>query len=230
MSHIKLKDIPKEERPIERMIEKGSHSLSIEELFAILLKTGSKKTSVKGLASEIVKEIRSIQNLKNINIPKLMQIEGIGISKAATIVSAVELAKRMQQEVETIQFTKFTSTETVYKYYKNKLKDNMQEHFYAIYLDNQKVVLKEKLLFIGTLNYSMVHPREIFKEGLLVNAACIICVHNHPSGDTTPSIQDKKITEKLKEIGSFLNIPILDHIIIGEGYYSFYENENIEKR
>ena len=103
----------------------------------------------------------------------------------------------------------------------------MQEHFYAVYLDSQKTVIKEKLLFIGTLNYSMIHPREIFKEGLLVNAASIICIHNHPSKDITPSIQDKKITEKLKEIGYLLNIPILDHLIIGKGYYSFYENGNI---
>ena len=227
MSHIKLKDIPKEERPIERMIEKGSSSLNNEELLAILLKTGSKNMSVKVLASQILKEVKSIKYLKNITIPKLLQIEGIGISKAATIIAAIELSKRMQTEVETIQFTKFLHTETVYKYYKEKLRDTMQEQFYAIYLDIQKQVIREKLLFMGTLNYSMVHPREIFKEGLLVNAASIICIHNHPSGDITPSTQDIKITEKLKEIGLLLNIPILDHLIIGKGYYSFYENGNI---
>ncbi len=227
MSHIKLKDIPKEERPIERMIEKGSDSLNNEELLAILLKTGTKTMSVKGLASQILKEIKCIQNLKNISLSKLMQIEGIGFSKAATILAAVELSKRIQIEIGTIQFTKFSNTEIVYKYYKEKLKDTMQEHFYAVYLDSQKTVIKEKLLFIGTLNYSMIHPREIFKEGLLVNAASIICIHNHPSKDITPSIQDKKITEKLKEIGYLLNIPILDHLIIGKGYYSFYENGNI---
>lgn len=227
MSHVKLKDIPKEERPIERLLEKGSESLSNEELLAILLKTGSKDTSVKGLATQILKQIENIQNLKNITIAKLIKIKGIGISKAATIMATIELCKRMEKEVETIHFTKLHHTNTVYKYYKEKLKDTMQEHFYAVYLDNQKTIIKEKLLFMGTLNYSMVHPREIFKEGLLVNAACIICVHNHPSGDITPSIQDTKITQKLKELGDLLNIPILDHIIIGKGYYSFYENGNI---
>lgn len=227
MEHIKLKDIPKEERPIERLIEKGSHSLNNEELLAILLKTGSKNMSVKVLASQIIKEVKSIQNLKNITIPKLLEIEGIGFSKAATIIAAVELSKRIHTEIGTIQFKRFLHTNTVYKYYKEKFTDTMQEQFYAVYLDNQKRVIKEKLLFMGTLNYSMVHPREIFKEGLLVNAAAIICVHNHPSGDITPSLQDIKVTEKLREIGSLLNIPILDHLIIGNGYYSFYENGNI---
>lgn len=227
MEHIRLKDIPKEERPIERLIEKGSGSLNNEELLAILLKTGSKNMSVKVLASKIIKEVKSIHNLKDITIPKLMEIEGIGFSKAATILAAIELSKRMHTEIESIQFKKFLHTNTVYKYYKEKFMDTMQEQFYAVYLDNQKRVIKEKLLFMGTLNYSMVHPREIFKESLLVNAAAIICIHNHPSGDITPSIQDIKVTEKLKEIGSLLNIPILDHLIIGNGYYSFYENGNI---
>lgn len=227
MNPIRLKDIPKEERPIERMISKGSETLSNEELLAILLRTGTKNRSVKVLASQVLKEIKDIHNLKQVTLSRLMEIDGIGISKAAVILSAVELSYRMHKEVDTLQFTKFSHTDVVYKYYKDKLVDTMQEHFYAVYLDSQKKVIKEKLLFIGTLNYSMVHPREIFKEGLLVNAAAIICVHNHPSGDIHPSLQDVKITEKLKELGALLNIPILDHLIIGNGYYSFYENGNI---
>lgn len=123
---------------------------------------------------------------------------------------------------------KFNNTSTVYEYFKSKLDGKKQEHFYVIYLDNHTKIIKEKLLFIGTLNYSMVHPREIFKEALLSDASFIICVHNHPSGKSNPSKEDLNITKKILELGNKLGIKLLDHIIIGnDNFYSFYENGNI---
>ena len=120
-----------------------------------------------------------------------------------------------------------TDPSMLYEHYKIILENCYQEHFYCIYLDNQKRIIKEKLLFVGTINYSIVHPREIFKEAYTLSATSIICIHNHPSLDITPSKEDKILTQNLKEVGNLLGIPVIDHIIIGDGYYSFLENGEI---
>ncbi|MDD3341143.1 MAG: DNA repair protein RadC [Bacilli bacterium] len=226
MNNVKMKDIPLMDRPIERLIRCGVESLSNEELLAILLRVGTSSISAKGLAALLLKKVGGIQNIKDVNLETLKEIPGIGTVKGVSILSLVELAKRMMQTQEHFLYQKLTSTDMVYKYYKNKLDGKMQEHFYAIYLDSQKRIIKEKLLFIGTLNYSVVHPRELFKEAFLVSAAYIVCMHNHPSGDVSPSKEDEILTRKLVEISSYIGIPIMDHIIIGkEQYYSFFEND-----
>ena len=116
----------------------------------------------------------------------------------------------------------------MYKYYKEKLCDKKQEYFYCVYLDNSKRIIQDKLLFIGTINYSLVHPREVFKEAYLLGASAIICVHNHPSGNPLPSKQDYDVTTNLVKVGDLLGIKILDHIIICKNnYYSFLENNDI---
>ena len=135
---------------------------------------------------------------------------------------------RINKEVDTIKNIKLNNTEVVYKFYKDKIGDKKQEYFYCVYLDNQKKVLDDKLLFIGTINYSVVHPREIFKEAYLLGASAIICIHNHPGGNVLPSKQDIEITNNLVEVGKLLGIKVLDHIIIcKEKYYSFLENHDI---
>lgn len=228
MNNVKIKDLPVLDRPIERLIELGTENLSNEELLAIILKTGTKNNSAKILAMQILKEIKKIQNLKYITYDDLKKIKGIGNSKAASILALIELSKRINNNQSSIQKIKLSNTIVVFDYFKKKLDGKMQEHFYVIYLDNHTKIIKEKLLFIGTLNYSLVHPREIFKEALLVNASSIICVHNHPSGNCNPSKEDINITRKLIELGKNLGINIIDHIIIGiDKYYSFYENGNI---
>ena len=118
----------------------------------------------------------------------------------------------------------------VYEYYKLKIGDKKQEYFYVVYLDNAKNIIRDKLLFIGTINYSVVHPREVFKEAYMLSASAIICVHNHPSGNIFPSKEDIEITQKLEEVGILLGIKVLDHLIIGsQNYYSFLENRDIER-
>lgn len=225
---VKIKDIPKEDRPCERLIEKGVESLSNEELLAIIFKTGTKGNSAKDLASFLLSKIESLKKLNDINLESLKRIKGIGISKACNLLAAIELGKRINKEVDTIKNIKLTSAELVYKYYKEKIGDKKQEYFYAVYLDNGKKILDDKLLFIGTINYSLVHPREIFKEAYLLGASAIICIHNHPGGNPIPSKQDYEITSNLIEASKVLGIKLLDHIIICENnYYSFLENEDI---
>lgn len=223
---VKIKDLPKEERPIERLIDKGSEYLSNEELLSILIRTGTKECSAKQLASMVLSVTDG--NLNDINYQMLKNIKGLGDGKCASILAAIELGKRNNKKVKSINNVKITSCDLVYKYYKDIFNDKKQEYFYCIYLDSNKVVIKEKLLFIGTLDYSLVHPREVFKEAYSVSASSIICIHNHPSGNVFPSRNDIDITNKLVEIGNLFGIKVIDHIIIGgEKYYSFLENNDM---
>lgn len=223
-----IKDIPKADRPIERLVTHGVENLTNEELLTILIKTGTKDTSAKTLANEILKNVSNITELKNLNLKKLSKVKGIGISKSASILSAIELGKRINQKIISLNDIKFTNAELVYNYYKNIIGDKKQEYFYCIYLDNSKKIINDKLLFIGTVNQSIVHPREIFKEAYELSASSIICVHNHPAGTILPSKEDLKLTNKLVEIGNLLGIKVIDHIIITkDNYYSLYENNDI---
>ena len=225
---VKIKDIPKEDRPCERLIEKGVETLSNEELLAIIFKTGTKGNSAKDLGSELLGKIENVKKLNDINLEFLKSFKGVGISKACNLLAAIELGKRINREVDSIKNIKLTSADIVYKYYKEKIGDKKQEYFYAVYLDTGKKVIDDKLLFIGTVNYSLVHPREIFKEAYLLGASAIICVHNHPGGNPLPSKQDYEITNNLIEASKILGIKLLDHIIICKNnYYSFLENNDI---
>ncbi|MDD4706563.1 MAG: DNA repair protein RadC [Bacilli bacterium] len=226
--HIKIKDLPINDRPMERLINFGVENLSNEELIAILLKTGSKFESSKSIASKILAGVDNIHKLKELNYNDLLKIKGIGVSKACVIVSAIELGNRINKEVISLNNLKMTSAKIVYNYYKDILNVKQQEYFYCIYLDTRKRIIKDKLLFIGTLNQSLVHPREIYKEAYKFSASSIVCIHNHPSGNVIPSTEDIKVTKELVRVGKILGIPVVDHIIIGkDNYYSFFENNDI---
>lgn len=190
-----------------------------------MLKCGTKDLSVKELANNILKQINNINNLKDINYQKLIKIKGIGKAKACEILASIELGKRINNKINNINQIKIYSSESIFNYYKDKLSDKLQEHFYCVYLDTKNHIIKDKLLFIGTINQSLVHPREVFKEAYLLSATSIICIHNHPSGNVNPSNNDIIITKQLKEVGTLLGINVLDHIIIGrDNYYSFNDN------
>lgn len=218
-----IKELIEEERPIERFLRVGKN-VSNEELLAILINHGMKNKSSKDLAINILEKLDKIEDLKNITYEELIKIDGIGTKKAVTILAALELGNRVINNRKLELKEKMTDPNILYEHYKVALENCYQEHFYCIYLDNQKRIIKEKLLFVGTINYSIVHPREIFKEAYTLSATSIICIHNHPSLDITPSKEDKILTQNLKEVGNILGIPIIDHIIIGDGYYSFFEN------
>ena len=227
MNSVLIKDIPIFDRPRERLKKYGVDALNNEELLSIILRTGTKNYSVKDLSNNILKEINDITNLKDYSINNLTKIRGVGEVKAITLLASLELGKRVY-ESKLINKINLSSSSKIYDYIKNKLYDKKQEYFYCLYLDHKKYLVDEKLLFIGTLNRSIVHPREIFKYAYINSAESIICVHNHPSGDVIPSLEDINLTNKLIEIGKIQGIGVIDHIIVGNNnYYSFYDNGDI---
>ena len=221
-----IKDIKKEERPRERLIKYGKEALSNEELLSIILKTGTKSRSVKVLAVDILNSLNSLNDLQEMTINRLLTIKGIGVVKAVEIMATVELGKR-------IFFTKYQNKNKwsnpldIYQDNKYLFLGLKQECFYCLYLNNKNELIERKKLFMGTVNRSIVHPREVFKYAYLTSASSIICMHNHPSGDVTPSKDDIMFTKALVEIGRMQNIPILDHIIVGEDKYYSFQNEGL---
>ena len=221
----KIKEIPKSERPRERLKQNGVESLSDKELLAIILKTGTKDKNVTELALDILTKY-SLTDLKEISINKLMKIKGIGEVKAIELLSAIELGKRIYLKEE-LELEKYTTPKDIWIKTKYLFTDLKQEHFYALYFNTKQELIGKKLLFIGTINQSITHPREVFKEAYRLSASSIVCLHNHPTNDTTPSKADILFTESLMRTGHIQGIPVIDHVIIGKNnYYSFYENKN----
>lgn len=225
--NVRLKDLPEMERPRERLLLCGVESLSIEELLAIIIKTGSKKKSSKQLALEVL-SLFGIDGLKDITVNGLCQIDGIGKVKAIEIISAIELGKRIISSSRLKTKYLLKTSKEIYEFNKYLFVDKKQECFYCLYFNNKQELIERKLLFMGTINRSVVHPREVFKEAYLCSASSIVCLHNHPSGDIRPSLEDKKITNALIEIGRMNGIPVVDHLIFGDAsYYSFYDDGKI---
>lgn len=223
-----IKEIPKEERPRERLINYGVCNLSNEELLSIILRCGTRNKSVRELSSDILKEFKTLNNLKNATLNKLMTINGMGLSKSMIIVSMIELFKRMSLRNE-LEESKLNSANKVYEYTKYLFNNKNQELFYCLYFNTKQQIIGKELLFIGTVNKSITHPREIFKYAYLYSASSIICLHNHPSGDTMPSREDIDFTDALVKIGMMQKIPVIDHIIVSDkSYYSFLENGKIK--
>jgi len=223
---VKIKNIPDEDKPRERLCLNGAENLSNEELLAIILKTGTRRYGVKEVALRLLEEIGGISKLVDIGINSLTNIEGIGIVKAIELKAVCELGKRLYSnrgyEIGVIVDNAFV----VYKLFKDIFEDKKQEYFYCLYLDTKKRLIERRCLFVGTLNMSLISPREVFKGAYLVSASSIICVHNHPTGDSNPSKQDKDVTRKLRELGVIHEVPLVDHIIIGKNnYFSFFEND-----
>ena len=219
----KIKDLPDEEKPREKAILQGVENLTIPELMAIIIKTGTKEESAKDLGVRLYNEIGCAEGLRNLRLASLTRLKGIGKTKAISLMAAVELGKRINGN-NIISLKKIHETKDVYFYYGSSFLFEEQEKLLALFLNSKNEVLKEKIIFMGTANQSIVHPRDIFKEAILNNAIKIIIVHNHPSGNVSPSLEDKKFTQKLKEAGELLSIPLLDHIIIGKNtYFSFLE-------
>lgn len=226
---MKLKEIPKNERPRERLMKYGKENLSNEELLAIILKSGTEGKSVKDLSLELLSQIETIRNLKDISFDILTSIKGIGKVKAIELLASIELGKRIFLLNEEDTKKKLKKPDQIHQDMKYLLQDKKQEYFYCLYFNNKQELIERKLLFMGTINRSIVHPREVFKEAYLRSASSIICVHNHPSNDPHPSKEDMELTRRLVEIGKMNGIPITDHIIVtDDDYYSFFENNMID--
>ncbi len=223
-----IKDMPKLERPRERLLLYGAKSLSTYELLAIIFRVGYKDMSVIELAKNLMRELNSPNDLREKTVFELQKIKGIGKTKAITLLAAIELGERvLHPEKENIQIS---SPNDVYELLKYDMMNRKQEVLEAIFLDLKNNIIAKKRIFIGSLNQSLVHPREVFRYAVKYSAYQIILVHNHPSGDPSPSKEDLNVTEKFKEAGKILQIKILDHIIIGfNSYLSIMEYQNSRK-
>jgi DNA repair protein RadC len=217
-SSLMIRDFPQNERPRERLIQDGPTSLSNHELLAILLRTGSKQESVIQLANKLLIQFEGLRLLKDATIEELSNIKGIGETKAIQILAALELGRRVGRLQYEDRFV-IRSPEDGANYMMEELRFLSQEHFVCLYLNTKNQVLHRKTIFIGSLNASIVHPREVFKEAFKRSAASIICLHNHPSGDPTPSKEDIEVTKRLSECGKIIGIELLDHLIIGDQKY-----------
>lgn len=212
---IMLRDVPAEERPRERLIQKGAHSLSNQELLAIILRTGTMNESVLQVAQRMLQHFEGLRLLKHATIEELTSIKGIGTAKAIQVIASLELGQRVMQ-LHPDEKYKILSPEDGANYVMEELRFLTQEHFVAAYLNTKNEVIHKQTVFIGSLNASLVHPREVFKEGIRRSAASVICFHNHPSGDPSPSREDIEVTKRLVESGKLLGIELIDHIVIGD--------------
>ncbi|MFP4478168.1 MAG: RadC family protein [Candidatus Izemoplasmatales bacterium] len=223
-----IKDMPKYERPRERLMSFGPESLNTYELVAILLRVGTKNDSVIELSKKVVHSLNSLNELRSQTINELTKIRGIGKTKAITILAALELGKRvLENKQEKVQLS---SPQMVFDMLHFELKDLKQEVLICLYLDLKTNLIAKKEIFRGSLNQSLVHPREIFKYAVKHSAYQIILVHNHPSGDPYPSKQDIELTRAIEKAGKMLQIYLLDHIIIGEKNYLSIKSFDQDKK
>ncbi|MCI8466825.1 MAG: DNA repair protein RadC [Bacilli bacterium] len=221
---LKMKELPTSERPREKFKQSGFQKLSDIDLLSLLLRTGSKDLSVRDLATNLLLEIGSLNELSNTSLERLSKIKGVGEVKAITLLSALELGKRAMMS-EKIDRKRIHNAKDLFEVFSCELMSLSQEHFVAVFLNNKNEIIKAKTIFIGSANRSVVHPRDIYKEAIKYSAVKLMCLHNHPSGDPTPSVEDTAFTSRLIEAGNLLQIPLLDHIIIGHNsYYSFYDH------
>lgn len=207
-----------DDRPREKLIKNGANTLSDSELLAIILGTGSKKESVINVSNKLFSKY-NVKSLSRLSIGTLKKELGIGDAKACQVVACFELGRRLAR-FKADKKPLIKDARSVAKIFIPEMSSLKKEHFKGIYLDSRKRIIREETIFIGSLNESVIHPREIFEIALNENAAALILLHNHPSGDPKPSSEDIEITKELVKAGDILGIPVLDHIIIGNQKYT----------
>ncbi|MBN2539917.1 MAG: DNA repair protein RadC [Bacilli bacterium] len=223
-----IKDMPRNDRPRERLMKLGAKSLSTYELIAIIFRFGYLDQSAIDLAKTLIGSLRSLSELREKTIPEIAKIKGIGETKAISLLAAIELGERVLHETKAqIQIA---SPSDVFGLLKYDMKNLEQEVLIALYLDVKTNLIAKKQIFIGGLNQSLVHPREVFKYAVKYSAYSIILVHNHPSGDPEPSPQDLEVTKRFKEAGKMLQIDLLDHIIIANDTYLSIKEYNRNRK
>lgn len=218
---MKIKDLEKIDLPREKLAKYGSDKLKDHELLAILLGSGIKGLNVLELSKKILKVVEKA-GIKNITLDNLLEIKGLGKAKASQVFALFELGKRLNTQDK----TEILSAQDVWKLSAD-ICESKKEHFVAFYLDTQNNLIERQIISIGTLNSSLVHPREVFEPAIALHSASIIIAHNHPSQDITPSTEDKKITERLIESGKILGIEVIDHIILSKSSYLSFQQEHL---
>ncbi|MFD0713966.1 DNA repair protein RadC [Paenibacillus sp. GCM10027626] len=213
-----LRDVPNEDRPRERMIARGAEALSHAELLAILLRTGTKRESAVLLAAHLLHKCGSLQGLVDMSIDELTAIRGIGPAKAVQLKAGVELGRRLAR-------SRGASSPAIHRpadaaqLLMEEMRYLKREHFVCLFLNTKNHIITQETLSVGTLNASLVHPREVFRAAIRCSCASIICAHNHPSGDPTPSPEDIALTRRLQEAGELVGISLLDHLVIGDNRF-----------
>lgn len=225
-----MHDLPLSERPRERLVQHGAEVLSLPELIALILGRGVAGESVMITSQKLISHFGSIDALLVSSLEDLQQIKGIGLAKACQIKASLEIARRLSQEeilVAREKKSKQVSPEILVHMLQPKIGKYKKEHFVLVSLDTRNHVIGTDTISIGTLNASLVHPRELFETAIRRHAASVIIAHNHPSGDPTPSDEDLRVTAKLHDAGKILGIQLLDHIIIGRNSYFSMEEGSI---
>ncbi|NLX61554.1 MAG: DNA repair protein RadC [Tissierellia bacterium] len=222
-----IKDLPMEERPREKLVKYGVGALSNAELIAIIIRTGYKEDTAIDLANRLISMDNSgIRFLSQATVEELTKIKGIGHCKAAQIIAAIELGKRISSYGVGSKL-KVDSPQVVVQLLMDEMRYFNKEHFRIVLLNTKNQVISIEEISVGNLNSSIVHPREVFNIAIRRSANSIILVHNHPSGDSTPSKEDINITYRLVEVGNIIGIKVLDHIIIGDNNYTSFRDKNI---
>ncbi|MGG1515774.1 DNA repair protein RadC [Paenibacillus oryzisoli] len=213
-----LREVPAEDRPRERMLNYGAGALSHAELLAILLRTGTVSESAIHLANRVLSECGGLRGLVDMSRDQLTQIRGIGDAKALQIQAGIELGRRLARSTFDVRPT-IRSPKDIAEFMREDMRYLQKEHFVCLFLNTKNQILAKETLSMGSLNASIVHPREVFRAAIKCSSASIVCVHNHPSGDPTPSPEDVNLTARLVEAGSIIGIDVLDHVIIGDQRY-----------
>lgn len=221
---MKIKDLPKSDRPREKLIAKGADNLKDSELLAILLRTGTKGKNVIEIASHILAKY-SKKRLLQMTYQDLAQINGIDSGKATTLLAAFELAKRALEVNDTNLPVISDAKDAVAQL--SDMRDLKKEHFVVLYLNAKNQLVHKETISMGTLDANLVHPREVFEPALKYSAAQIIAAHNHPSGDPKPSEDDLEVTKRLTEAGKMMGIEVMDHVIVSKNSYFSFKEEKI---
>ncbi|MBE5948085.1 MAG: JAB domain-containing protein [Lachnospiraceae bacterium] len=214
-----IKDLPENERPVEKFLLKGESALSDAELLAIIIRTGTKDLSALALADKLLKVSQGILGIHHLSVEELTSVKGIGKVKAIQLKAIGELSKRIARSMATQTEFSFVSPEAIADRYMEDLRHLEQEQLMVLYLNTKCNLIKEEIITKGTVNMSIVSPREIFINAVKYKAVSLILLHNHPSGDPTPSRHDIEATYKVKEAGELIGISLIDHIIIGDNRY-----------
>lgn len=223
-----IKALAPQERPREKLLNHGVHKLSHAELLAIVLRTGSHEASAIDLGQKVISQLdQGLMSLSKVTIEELISLKGVGLAKACQILAAVELGKRVGQSERSV-IGKVHAPSAVVSFFQSHFKHENKEMFIVVYLNTKHVITSYDVISVGTLNASIVHPREVYSSAIKKCAAGILLIHNHPSGYPEPSMEDKKVTQRLKEVGELVGIKVVDHLIISDDdYYSFKEMDMI---
>jgi len=217
------KGVPDEERPRERLARHGADSLGPAELIAVVLGTGTRGRSAVEVAQRLLEESGGLRRLSTRNLRETASVRGVGAARAARVLAAFALGRQVSG-IRIPPGTRFRSGADIFRHYHGRLRDLRKEQFWAVLLDGKNRILREERVSEGSLTASLVHPREVFALAIRESAGALVFVHNHPSGDPTPSVEDVEITRRLCAVADLVGIRVLDHVVVGDGaYVSFLE-------